>query len=66
VGGVTGIAVGLAGAYGASRAIHIPFVVSVAAAPIAFAVSALVGIVFGVVPARKAAGLHPLAALRFE
>jgi ABC-type antimicrobial peptide transport system permease subunit len=34
----------------------------VSAIPIAFGVSLMVGIVFGVFPARKAAALHPLAA----
>ena len=40
--------------------------VPVAAVPLAFSVSVLVGIVFGVFPARKASRLNPLAALRFE
>jgi putative ABC transport system permease protein len=66
VGGVLGILLGLAGGYGVSRALHLPFAVPGLAAPIAFGVSVLVGIVFGVFPARKASRLNPLAALRFE
>ncbi len=65
-GGLLGIAVGLAGAYGAARGIHIPFVVPVRAIPIAFGVSVIVGVIFGAFPARKAAHLNPLVALRFE
>jgi len=66
VGGVAGIGLGLLGAMGVARAIHVPFVVPGVAMPIAFGVSVLVGIVFGVFPARKAAKLNPLAALRYE
>jgi putative ABC transport system permease protein len=66
IGGVVGMGVGLLGAMGVARAIHVPFVVPGIAMPIAFGVSVLVGVVFGVVPARKAAKLNPLAALRYE
>jgi putative ABC transport system permease protein len=34
--------------------------------PGAFGVSVLIGVVFGVFPARRASRLNPLAALRFE
>jgi putative ABC transport system permease protein len=43
-----------------------PFVLPLIAIPIAAGVSIAVGVLFGVVPARKAARLDPLAALRFE
>ena len=66
VGGVLGIGLGFAGGWAIARGLEIPFVVPGFAAPIAFGVSLLVGIVFGVFPARKAAKLNPLAALRFE
>jgi putative ABC transport system permease protein len=66
LGGVFGIGLGLLGALGVARAIHVQFVVPGVAMPIAFGVSVLVGVVFGVVPARKAARMNPLAALRFE
>jgi len=45
-----------------AHALHVPGI----AMPIVFGVSVLIGIVFGVFPARKASRLHPLAALRFE
>jgi putative ABC transport system permease protein len=66
VGGSIGIGVGLLGAMGVARLIHVPFVIPGVATPVAFAVSVLVGVVFGVFPARKAARLNPLAALRYE
>ena len=49
-----------------AKGIDIPFVVPGLAIPVAFVVSVCVGVIFGVFPARKAARLNPLAALRFE
>jgi len=66
VGGGVGIVLGLLGAWGVARALHVPFVIPGISMPVAFAVSVFVGIAFGVWPARKAARLHPLEALRFE
>jgi putative ABC transport system permease protein len=66
VGGVLGIGVGLAAAFGVAEGISIPFVVPMLATPVAFCVSVVVGIAFGVIPARKASRLNPLAALRYE
>lgn len=43
-----------------------PAIVSIQAAFIAFSVSALIGIFFGIYPANKAAGLTPTEALRHE
>jgi putative ABC transport system permease protein len=66
LGGLLGIGLGIAAAVGLAKVIHVPFIVPAGAVPVAFGVSLLVGVVFGVFPARKAARLNPLAALRFE
>lgn len=65
-GGVIGIALGISGAFIISLAANIPFVISLPAILIAVGVSMLVGIVFGLYPARRAARLSPIDALRYE
>jgi len=65
-GGVVGIALGLGLAALASAGMQIPFVLDPAIVLIAFGFSALVGIVFGYFPARRAARLNPIEALRHE
>ena len=66
VGGFIGIGLGLAGAYGVAHVIQIPYVVPGRAIPVAFGISVLIGVLFGVFPARRASRLNPLSALRFE
>jgi putative ABC transport system permease protein len=65
-GGIIGILLGIAGAFVASTAVHIPFVISIPAVLIAVGVSTLVGLVFGLYPAKRAAKLSPIDALRYE
>lgn len=66
IGGLFGIAIGITGAYIISLVANIPFVVSLPAILIAVGVSTGVGIIFGLYPARRAAKLSPIDALRHE
>lgn len=66
IGGFLGIVVGIAGAGIVSLVVGIPLVVSPVAVLVAFSVSMVVGIVFGLYPARRAARLSPIDALRYE
>ena len=66
LGGVIGIALGAGGAIAVSRMLDWPTLISFQSIAIAFVFSAAVGIFFGFYPARKAAGLNPIDALRYE
>lgn len=66
IGGIVGILLGISGAYAISLMFGIPFIVSIPAILIAVGVSSFVGIVFGLYPARRAARLSPIDALRYE
>jgi putative ABC transport system permease protein len=65
-GGAIGVGLGLAGSFAASRALNFPFVLSPGVIAGAFVFSALIGVVFGFMPARRAARLDPIDALRHE
>jgi putative ABC transport system permease protein len=66
VGGIVGIVIGLLAALAGTHAIDAPFVFQPAVVALAFAFSAAVGVVFGFFPARQAARLDPIEALRHE
>lgn len=66
IGGVFGTLAGMALALGVSRLIHFPFYFSIPWTLTAVLFSAGVGVVFGLYPARRAAGMDPVAALRYE
>jgi putative ABC transport system permease protein len=66
LGGVIGMVLGLGGSYAAGRALGFPFHVMPKVVGIAFGFSAAVGVAFGFFPARRAARLNPIDALRHE
>lgn len=66
VGGILGIGVGILASYIISIFTSAPFVVSPSSIGLAFIVSAGIGILFGWYPARRAANLQPIEALRYE
>jgi len=65
-GGVIGIIVGIIASYVISGLINSLFIISLNSILLAFAVSAFIGILFGWYPAKKAASLQPIEALRYE
>ena len=66
IGGIIGIILGLIIAYVASKLMNMPYVVSEMAIFASFIVCALTGIFFGWYPAKKAANMDPISALRYE
>lgn len=65
-GGIIGIFLGLGIGYGVVNFLQLPFIINEQIILISFIFSTLIGIVFGYFPARKAARLNPIEALRYE
>ncbi len=66
VGGLFGIVFGILIAYIYASFTSGIFVISASAIALAFIVSSVIGVIFGWYPARKAANLQPIEALRYE
>jgi putative ABC transport system permease protein len=66
VGGIIGVLVGVGASITISNTLNWPTLISPLSIMAAVTFSALVGIIFGYYPARRAAGLDPIEALRYE
>jgi putative ABC transport system permease protein len=65
-GGLAGIALGITTSYGVNQILHWSMKISPNAVALSFGCAATIGVLFGLFPARRAAALSPMEALRYE
>jgi len=66
LGGAAGVVLALVASVFAAQALSVPFVLNLGIVIVGFLFSVGVGVVFGYFPARKAARMDPIEALRHE
>jgi putative ABC transport system permease protein len=66
LGGLMGIVLAIASSFALTALLNVPLIFNGTIIIVAFLFSAAVGVIFGYVPARKAARLNPIDALRYE
>jgi putative ABC transport system permease protein len=66
IGGLLGIALATGASMGLASLMGIPYLFNPSINALSFLFSAAIGVVFGFFPARRAAGLNPIDALRYE
>jgi len=66
LGGIIGIVLAIVASLGLANLLQVPFVLDPAIVVLAFLFSATIGVIFGYFPARRAAQLDPIEALRHE
>ena len=66
LGGVIGLLLALVASWSLAPVLQVPFLFDPRINVVAFGFAALIGVVFGYFPARRAASLNPIEALRHE
>jgi putative ABC transport system permease protein len=66
LGGLIGIIIAAIASYGLSLVMNVPFIFDVTTNVMSFLFSAGIGVLFGYFPARRAAQMDPIEALRHE